>query len=115
MKLSAIIVVLGFGVSCAWGALSDGTISGHAEYLTINSIEDRDTVVILTFSEPLHDGPACAAQHRDALVIGNGSTSLDAEKARQAYKIGQIVKVWGAGNCKKVSGYETLASIEPMQ
>jgi hypothetical protein len=106
---------LGFGIPCAWAAISDGTSSGHAEYVTINSIEDGDGLVILTFSGPLSDGPACAAQHRDALVIGNGIDSPDAEKARHAYKLAQVLKVAGGGNCKRVSGYETLSSIEPMQ
>jgi hypothetical protein len=115
MKLLALFLVLGFGIPCAWAAIMDGTSSGHAEYVTINSIDDEDKFVILTFSGPLSDGPACAAQHRDALVIGNGTKSLDAEKARHAYKTAQVLKVAGGGNCKRVSGYETLSSIEPMQ
>jgi hypothetical protein len=115
MKLLAMFLVLGFGIPCAWAGLSDGTSSGHAEYVTINIIEEGDGYVILIFSGPLSDGPACGAQHKDALVIGNGNNSPDAEKARHAYKLAQVVKVSGGGNCKRVSGYETLASIEPMQ
>jgi hypothetical protein len=115
MKLLTIFLVLGFGVTCAWAAISDGNFSGHAEYVTINSIEEGDGFVILTFSGPLSGGPACAAQHKDALVIGNGNKSPDAETARHAYKTAQVLKVSGAANCKRVSGYETLSSIESMQ
>lgn len=114
-RLLGMFLGLGFVVPCASAAISESNFSGHAEYVTIKSIEEGGGFVILTFSGPLSGGPACAAQHRDALVIGNGNNSPDAEKARHALKTAQVLKVSGAANCKRVSGYETLSSIEPME
>lgn len=112
MKFLATFLVLGFGIACARAALPEGTTSGHAKNVTIVNLEDGDGIVILTFSEPLIDGPACAAQHKNVLVIGNGNHSPDAERARRAYSLGQALEVWGGGNCKKVRGYETLAILQ---
>ena len=110
-KLSATFLVLSFGTPCVWAAIIEGTHTGYAENVTIVNLEDRDEIVILTFSGPIIGGPACAAQHKNALVIGNGK-SLDAEHARRAFALGQAVKVWGGATCNAVSGYETLSSLE---
>lgn len=113
--LTRVLIVLGLGISCGWTAtLGVGTNPGHATNITIVNVEEKDGYVILTFSDDLSQGPPCAAKHRNALVIGNGNDSMDAIHARSEFKLGEAVKVWGAGECKRVSGYETLASIELM-
>lgn len=113
MKLLALLLTA-FGISGAWAAISDGTSSGQAINVTIVNIEDGDGYVILTFSGDLTKGPACAANHKNALVIGNGNNSPDAQRARRAFQLGQALKVSGGGNCKRVGGYETLSAIELM-
>jgi hypothetical protein len=114
MKFGIPLLALAFFVPCTWAAVIDGTTSGRAENVTIVDLKDADGIVILTFSEPLKGGPACASQHRDALVIVN-SSSLDGDHARRAFQLGQALKVAGGGNCKRVSGYESLSSLEMMQ
>lgn len=107
MNVFSKLLVLGCGISCAWAAVIEGTTSDHAENVTIVDLEDRDTIVILTFSGPLTGGPARAAQHRNALVIAHANHSLDAEHARRAFALGQAVKVEGGATCTTVGGYET--------
>jgi hypothetical protein len=105
-------LVLSCGLPCAWSAISEGNASGHAENVTIVNLEDGEGIVILTFSDPLVGGPACAAQHKDVLVIANGNHSPDAEHARHAFSLGLALKVRGSGTCKKLDGYETLSMLE---
>jgi hypothetical protein len=114
MNLLAKLVVLGLGSSCAWAAIIDGTSSGRAENVTIVNMEVVGGVMTITFSGPLSQGPACAAQHKNALVIGNGDKSAAAQQARHMFQLGQGVKVRGSGSCNQLSGYESLSSIEPM-
>ena len=66
--------------------------------------------MILTFSGPLTGAPACAAKHRNVLVMSNDSP--DAKFLRNTLKTGQELKVRGSGNCKTHKGYETLEGLE---
>src|SRR5579862_4530910 len=111
-KLFATLLVLGCYIPCAWAGVTYGVNGGQAENVTIVNLEDRDGMVILTFSGPVLGGPACAAQHRNVLVIAHAKHSLDAVHARRAFALGQAVNVWGGSTCADVSGYETLSVLE---
>jgi len=112
MKILAKFLVLSCGIPWALASVIAGTHSGHAENVTIVQLEDRDGIVMLTFSGALVGGPACADQHKNVLVIAHANHSLAAHHARRAFALGQVVKVGGDSTCRTVSGYETLSSLE---
>jgi hypothetical protein len=110
MKRSALVTAC--GISLASAAVIEGTgPAGHANNVTIVSLEDRQSIVLLTLSGPLVGGPACAAQHPNVIVISN-SQSADAQKARKALALHKAIEVWGGGICNRAPTYETLSGFQ---
>ncbi|MBS0579095.1 MAG: hypothetical protein JSR36_07510 [Proteobacteria bacterium] len=110
MKMAARGLLMSFSV-CAGAAVVQGLDGATGTNVTITNLEEKDDYIVVTFSAALNKGAACAAQHRNSLLINSRRSAL-ADTARHAFSLGQAVDVWGGAVCSRVSDYETMSIMQ---
>jgi hypothetical protein len=109
-KFLATLLLVVFAADAA-ANVSRGLNGAEGKNMTITNLEEHDEFIVVTFSAPLESGAACAATHRNVLVL-DGTRNVLAQTARKAFSLGQAVNVWGGAACTRMKEFETMSIME---